>query len=783
MNSPANPILQLMNAFEIANIEALAVSLPDATITELTTAASRKWNCGKADILGRQLVKYGAGTISARYLNTGLAGSPQNVEVNYAPPLAVQRSSIFKQQRWNDGKQDFMILIGQHASEEQAGDAIRNEQRLNLALRSGGYAVWDFDYMTGETYNSPEMLEILGFGRDSNELTFNAFNNRVHPDDAEKTLAEKIKAAPFGTELFQTRYRVRQKNDEYVWLESVACVVRDPATGRALKCVGLCRNVSDQMATLERMRNSERNLKRTQEAARLGSFSLRVETSVSRLSTEMASLIGMQDAIVHPNLATFMDLIEEGDKEKFAECLELAKLGQKITDLEISVRLKSGEIEFFQCTIEPERNSAGLVETLFGSCQCVTERKALERKYLQAQKMEAVGQLTGGVAHDFNNLLMVVMGNLQLVEQLVSHDERATKRIRAALEAADKGSDLTRRMLAFSRQQTLQNKELSVNELVLKMEDMLKHAVSATIDLKIIPGADLLPLKADQTMLETAILNLVINARDAMKPKGGSIIIETANRHLDQAYCMAHEDLAVGDYVEIAVTDTGSGIAPENIEKVFQPFFTTKGPEAGSGLGLSMIYGFVKQSSGHIKIYSEVGHGTTVKIYLPCMKPKITATPVISPSDLQSHLARELAGMGTGLASLSGATIAPPPKRPIVLVVEDNSAVRDIAAAMIEEMGFEALVASNGQEGLDVIKSRDDLALVLSDVIMAGGMNGPELITKALKLRPELKVLFMSGYAPGSVRQMQDLPDTIDLVNKPFTRNDLTEKVRRALAA
>ena len=782
MNSPANHISQLMDAFELANIEALAVSLPDATITELTTAALRKWNASKTDIVGRQLVKYGTGAISARYLDGGKPGA-QNVEVSYAPPLAVQRSSIFRQQQWSHGEQKFMILIGQHASEEQANAAFRNEQRLNLALRSGGYAVWDYDYVTGETYSSPELYEILGLDKENSDLDFNSFNSRVHIDDLDKTLDKKIKSAPFGTELFQTRYRVQTKNGQYVWIESIACVVQDPANGKPLKCVGLCRNVNDQMAALERMRNSERNLKRTQEAARLGSFSLRIETNVSRLSTEMASLIGLEDAIVHPNLATFMNMIEEEGKERFSECLELAKLGQTITDLEISVRLKSGEVEFFNCTIEPERNTLGQVETLFGSCQCVTERKGLERKFLQAQKMEAVGQLTGGVAHDFNNLLMVVMGNLQLVEQLVKNDERATKRIRAALEAADKGSDLTRRMLAFSRQQTLQSKELSVNELVFKMEDMLKHAISATVDLKIIPGNDLWPVKADQTMLETAILNLAINARDAMKPKGGTLIIETANRHLDQAYCADHEEISVGDYIEIAVTDTGAGIAPENIEKVFQPFFTTKGPEAGSGLGLSMIYGFVKQSAGHIKIYSEVGHGTTVKIYLPVMKSSSVGLPIIKPADLQFHLSRELATPFDEFSRNSHETAAAAPRPQIVLVVEDNPAVRDIAAAMIEEMGFEAIVASSGPEGLEIIKARDDLALVLSDVIMAGGMNGPELATKALKVRPDLKVLFMSGYAPGSVRQMQDLPDSIDLVNKPFTRNDLTEKVRRALAA
>jgi signal transduction histidine kinase/CheY-like chemotaxis protein len=779
MDSPSNHISQLMEAFELANIEALTVSLPDATITEITTAALRKWNCGRSEIVGRQLVKFGTGPISARYLGAAKKAA-QNVELSYAPPLGVQRSSMFTQQQWSDGDRKYMILIGQHASEEQASEAVRKEQRLNLALRSGGYAVWDYDYVTGTTYNSPEMYELLGLERDDPVLSFNSFNRRIHVDDLDKTLEKKIKSAPFGTEFFQTRYRVQLKNGQYAWIESIAGVMHDPTNGKPIKCVGLCRNVNDQMAALERMRNSERNLKRSQEAARLGSFSLRVETNVSRLSTEMASLIGMEDAIVHPNLATFMGMIEEEGREKFAECIELAKLGQTITGVEISVRLKSGEIEFFECTIEPERNTLGQVETLFGSCQCITERKALERKFMQAQKMEAVGQLTGGVAHDFNNLLMVVMGNLQLVEQLVQNDERALKRIRAALEAADKGSDLTRRMLAFSRQQTLQNKDLSVNELVLKMEDMLKQAISATVELKIIPGEDIWPLKTDKTMLETAILNLAINARDAMKPKGGSLIIETANRHLDQAYCAEHEDISVGDYIEISVTDTGTGIAPENLEKVFQPFFTTKGPEAGSGLGLSMIYGFVKQSAGHIKIYSEVGHGTSVKIYLPALRKQGFVAPLQAPNQLQMQIAQELAS--AGLAVVDGEAAAPA-KRQIVLVVEDNPAVRDIAAAMIEEMGFDTLVASNGPEGLSIITERDDLALVLSDVIMAGGMNGPELAAKALKLRPDLKVLFMSGYAPGSVRQMQDLPETIDFVNKPFTRNDLNEKVRRALAA
>jgi PAS domain S-box-containing protein len=773
MPQPLGLVSELVKAFEIANIEMFAVVLPEARVTGVTTAALRKWNCRREDLIGKNLVRYGTGPLSARHM-TGKADGEPRVEVNYTPPLGAHRSILFKPQKWTDGTLEYMVLIGQHASEEQAELAIQNERRLNLALRSGGYAVWDHDYRTGVTFNSPEMYDLLGLDRENSKLGYHQFNEMIHPEDRDKTLDGMIRVAPFGSDLFQTRYRVVTSTGSYVWIESIAGVIRDPVDGRPVKCVGLCRNVNDQMVALERLRNSERTLKRTQEAAHLGSFALRVETGVSRLSAEMAALIGMADAVVHPNLPVFESLIEPGDKEKFSEALELAKLGQPIVGLEIAVKLRSGEIEYFSCTIESERNASGQVETLFGSCQRITERKALERKFLQAQKMEAVGQLTGGVAHDFNNLLMVVMGNLQLVEQLVKSDERAAKRIRAAIEAAEKGSELTKRMLAFSRQQTLQNKDLDVNGLIVRMQDMLMHAVSADVELKILPAESLWPVKADQTMLETAILNLSINARDAMKPKGGHLTIETANKHLDDQAVAEHEDVLPGDYVEIAVTDTGCGIAKENIEKVFQPFFTTKGPEAGSGLGLSMIYGFVKQSGGVIKIYSEVGHGTTVRLYLPrARSAPVQQTPETSPEGLRGQIAREL----------SVAVEEKIEQKPVVLVVEDNAQVREVAAAMIEEMGFETLLACNGPEGLSLIMERPDINLVITDVIMAGGMNGPELANKALKMRPDLKLLFMSGYAPGSVRQMQDLPDSIELVNKPFTRTDLTDKVRRALAA
>ena len=766
----------LINAFEIANTEILHIAMPEAVIKDVSTALLRRWNCSKSEIVGKPLMKFGTGLISARHLPpaAGSNAAPE-IEISYTPPLGSYVKSIFRSQAWEDETSTSILLIGQNASVEQAMTAMNNEKRLQLALRSGGYALWDYNYETDETYNSAEMLEILG--ETEGTLNYVSFNDRIHPEDADKAIDLKIKNAPFGNDIFQTRYRVKTGVGNYAWIETVAGLIRDPATGKPVKVVGLCRNVDDQMITLERLKNSELMLKRTQAVSHLGSFKLRVESGVSRLTAEMAALLGLANAMVHPNLDTFIKMIEPGDREKFVEGLELAKIGNQIKNLEIAVKKKSGELEYFQVTMDPERGRNGEIEAIFGACQCVTERKALENRFQQAQKMEAVGQLTGGIAHDFNNLLMVVMGNLQLVEQLVKDDERALKRIRAAIDASEKGSDLTRRMLAFSRQQTLQNKELAVNELLLNMQDMLQQAVSATVDLKIIPSSELWSVKADKTMLETAILNLTINARDAMAPNGGSLVIESMNRSLDDAYAKSHEEVTPGDYVEISVTDTGTGIAPENIEKVFQPFFTTKGPEAGSGLGLSMIYGFVKQSGGHVKIYSEVGHGTSVKIYLPKLNTASKIDVIKRPAELQEHLMRELGATTSQTETVYDA------RKMKILIVEDNSSVREVAAAMIEEMGFETLTATNGHEGLQMIDNNRDIDLVLSDVIMAGGMNGPELAAKAMKLRPELKILFMSGYAPGSVRQMQDLPDTIELVNKPFTRNDLTEKVRKALAA
>ncbi|HEY7747402.1 MAG TPA: ATP-binding protein [Aestuariivirgaceae bacterium] len=765
LGTPAS-IVELAKTLQIASVELMAVTLPDACIIEVTPCLVERWRVQREEIVGQTLAKFGMGRLSARYVTDETNDAGQNsatrIEVTYSPPVGAPKLARFTARMMKADGREVMLLIGQSSQAAFISETHDVERRLQLALRSGGYALWDFDYRTGVSNLSPEVYEMLGYPLGDPSLTFHSWNERVHPDDVKKTIHFSLTNSGNHVDQWQTKYRIRTREEKYIWVEVIAGVLRDPVDGKPTKTIGLSRNITEQMNAFERLRFSERNLRRSQAAARIGSWHYTIDSGIVKFSDEMLDLFGIADTVLPPSLSLIESVMSPDDQEKWKEAFELAKLGRNMT-LEFMLDLPGSIERHIEASIEAEREEGDVV-SLFGICQDISERKALEKKYLQAQKMEAVGQLTGGIAHDFNNLLMVVMGNLQLVDQLVRDDERAAKRIKAALDAVERGSELTKRLLAFSRLQTLQSTSVDLNVQLPKMEPMLRQAVGESVDFIMAPPSGIWPINVDVSQLETAILNLCINARDAMLPKGGRLVVEWCNVTLDDTYCGQHDEVMAGDYSMIAVTDTGCGIPKENLDKVFQPFFTTKAPEAGSGLGLSMIYGFVKQSGGHIKIYSEVGHGTSVKIYLPRARSEAVEASPVRPK-------------ATPRASNE------PEHRAVVLVVEDNDGVREVAAAMIADLGVETLTASNGAEALQIIESRKDIDLVLSDVIMAGGMNGPELAARALKIRPQLKLLFMSGYAPGSVRQMQELPDAIDLVNKPFTRNDLTTKVKRALAA
>jgi PAS domain S-box-containing protein len=392
---------------------------------------------------------------------------------------------------------------------------------------------------------------------------------------------------------------------------------------------------------------------------------------------------------------------------------------------------------------------------VMGSARDVTEQREAEAQLLQAQKMESVGQLTGGIAHDFNNLLTVIIGNLDLAVDRVPSSMRPA--IDGALQAAERGAGLVQRLLAFSRRQTLVPEALDFNGLVAGMEDLLRRTLGEHIGIELKLSRGLWLASADRGQVENALLNLAINARDAM-PDGGKLTIETGNVHLDEDYAARNAEVTAGDYVMMAVTDTGSGMPPEIVERAFEPFFTTKEVGKGTGLGLSMIYGFAKQSGGHLKIYSEVGHGTTVRLYLPRLSAQ---------AESAAHSKTVAADHPRG-----GETI---------LVVEDDKDVRAFVISQLQDLGYRVLEAADGPQAQEILDSDASIDLLFTDVVMPGGMTGRQLAEKAKLRRPTLKTLFTSGYTENSVVHQGRLDPGVHFLSKPYKRQDLARKLRAVL--
>ncbi len=383
------------------------------------------------------------------------------------------------------------------------------------------------------------------------------------------------------------------------------------------------------------------------------------------------------------------------------------------------------------------------------------ERETAQMALRQAQKMEALGNLTGGVAHDFNNLLQVVSGNLQLLSKDIGGNARAEQRLENALAGVARGAKLASQLLAFGRRQPLEPKVIDCRKLIQNMDDMLRRALGEEIELETVVSGGLWNTLIDPSQLENAILNLAINARDAMTGRG-RLTIETANAVLDDDYARAHEDVRPGQYVLVAVTDTGSGIPADIIEHVLEPFFSTKSEGRGSGLGLSMVYGFLKQSGGHLKIYTEVGHGTTMKLYMPRTNQ-----------------------VEDGLANLNALPVTGGTET--VLVVEDDDGVRETSVALLTDLGYRVLKAHDAQSAFAIVNSGIPIDLLFTDVVMPGPMRSTELARKCKALFPGMAVLYTSGYTENSIVHGGRLDAGVELLSKPYTREALARKIRHVL--
>jgi len=401
---------------------------------------------------------------------------------------------------------------------------------------------------------------------------------------------------------------------------------------------------------------------------------------------------------------------------------------------------------------DPDNRFRGVVFMM----EDATERKALEQQLRQSQKMEAIGQLTGGVAHDFNNLLSVIIGSMELLEERLPKGEvRMRELVATCIRAADRGAALNRSLLAFARRQSLNPSLVEANLLLNDIADLLVRTLGETIDIRIVLEAALWGCEADPGQLQNALINLAVNARDAMRG-GGKLTIETSNVILDQSYVAQHVDVAAGDYVCLAVSDTGTGMPPEVIQRAFDPFFTTKAPGEGTGLGLSMVYGFLKQSNGHVKIYSEVGVGTTIKLYLPRARRAAESVVAASPEGADGGNEK-------------------------ILVVEDNDDVRQLVVQMLGSLGYAVEARSTATDALATLRAGANVDLMLTDVVLAGGMDGRTLAEAAQATMPRLKVLFMSGYTEHAILHQARLGSGAQLLQKPFRKADVAAKLRQVL--
>ncbi|MDA8231615.1 MAG: response regulator [Magnetospirillum sp.] len=430
--------------------------------------------------------------------------------------------------------------------------------------------------------------------------------------------------------------------------------------------------------------------------------------------------------------------------------------GQPVKGEEVQCTRKDGTIVEASFSGAPMMDEHGRLRGAICVFEDIGQRKAIATQLQQAQKMEAVGQLTGGLAHDFNNILGVAIGNLDLLAADLKDRPQAAELAETALNALLRGAELTRALLAFSRRQPLQPALVNVAELLTVVARMLSRTLGEQIRVSLRAEGDLWPVLADAAQLEAAITNLAINARDAM-PNGGWLSISARNTTLDQAYVSEATDVQPGDYLLIEISDTGTGMAPDVLARVFEPFFTTKAVGRGTGLGLSMVYGFIKQSGGHIKVYSELGHGTAVRLYLPRAGEKLVA---------ESEAQREK---------------NVPKGTETVLLVEDNADVRRMVENQLTSLGYKVIAAEHGPAALSVLETGTPIDLLFTDVVMPEGMTGFELAEVARSHRPGLRVLITSGFPGTTFHVPAGMEGAADFLSKPYRRQELAHAVRDVL--
>jgi PAS domain S-box-containing protein len=630
-------------------------------------------------------------------------------------------------------------------------------QLLVSAIRD--YAIYLLDADGTVVSWNPGAERLKGYRAD--EIIGHHFSRFHTPEDQ----AARVPALALGKAASDGKFAVEgwrmRKDGTRFWADVVIDAIRAPE-GHLIGFAKVTRDISARKAADEALRQSEQQFRLlVQGVVDYAIYMLDPQGHVTNWNTGAERIKGYsRDEIIGTHFSRFYT---EEDRAKGIPRFALATAMNEGRFEQEGWRVRKDGSRFFaHVVIDPIHDADGAFIGYAKITRDITEKqnaaaalKRTEQALVQAQKMETIGKLTGGVAHDFNNLLQVIAGNLQLLAGDLAGNPRGERRLENALAGVSRGAKLARHLLAFGRRQALEPRVVNVGKFLFTMEDILQRALGEAIEVETVVAGGLWNTYVDLAQVENALLNLSINARDAMQGVG-KLTIEAGNASLDDAYARAHAEVTAGQYVMLAVSDTGEGMTPDVLAQAFEPFFSTKPEGKGTGLGLSMVYGFVKQSGGHVKIYSEPGHGTTVKMYLP---RSMEAEDVLAPVD----------------------NFPPVGGSEVVLVAEDDDQVRGTVVELLGELGYQVLQAHDAESALAIVQSGMRIDLLFTDVVMPGKLRSPDLARKARERLPDIAVLFTSGYTQNAIVHGGRLDAGVELLSKPYSREDLARKVRHAL--
>jgi PAS domain S-box-containing protein len=642
-----------------------------------------------------------------------------------------------------------------------------SQRRLALATAATSDAIWEWNLDTNQAYYSPRWYEILGYGNRSMPMTFDAWRGLCHPEDlqlAVDTITAAV-AAP-GNKGYEVEFRMRASDGNYRWILSRGAVVERDDQGKPRTLAGTNTDITERKKAAETLAENERRLRSlTNNVPTVMLYQLVVDAHDKRRFTYVSAgverLHGHTPEELLADSSVLYNQVHPDDMWLLRAAHDASR--RELSKFEVEVRIRlAGTIRWALFRSSPRRLPDGgtvwdgVEIDVTAAHQEEAERRRLEDGLRQAQKMESVGRLAGGVAHDFNNMLTAIKGNISMAELAMPAGGAIREHLQEAQRAADSAANLTRQLLAFSRKQVLMPQVLSLNDVAKRMHKMLGRVLGEDVELVLELGEFLEPVRIDPGQVEQILVNLAVNARDAM-PEGGRLTLSTENLVLDEA--MAERlQVASGHCVLLSVGDTGTGMSAEVKSRLFEPFFTTKGVGKGTGLGLAMVYGAVKQAGGGIEVYSEPGEGSVFRMYLPAVEGSVQSLPPTTPTPL-------------------------PVGSETVLVVEDEEVVRTLARNVLERLGYTVRTFGNANEVLaNIGVLAEPVDLLLTDLVMPG-MSGRELAERLLGIRPELRVLYTSGYTEDMAVHRGIAERGIAFLPKPYSMQSLAQRVREVLDA